>query len=359
MPNLSTLPPEVIKDIFGWIDPRCAHRYRELCRRINEVLDNEHFARLNLKRFIDLTVSSKSTHALDNDTFENKYGVEFEPEVVSAVPNTLDLFCFAFPADYRKVYIHRKVYIQLKFSRMIVLDWDVDDEKPKRLGPEVSLFGQLRGLSLKWFELKGSIPTEIGDLRLLRSLVLEHNRLEGAIPASIGLLSNLTHLELGNNCLEGEIPSELMNLVNLVEFCLPNNRLHGSIPAAIGNMTKLTNLDLSSNTLSGFIPSSVGSLRNLRDLSLAFNRLSGSIPPELGQFGLTSEDGTVSVSPDGLDHLFFSFPNDYRTVYAQSRLKDLAALSWGVDEENDDAMLHPFSKLHLRLAFLRNSRRFN
>ena len=88
---------------------------------------------------------------------------------------------------------------------------------------------------------------------------------------------------LTDNDLKGSLPSELGNLTNLRNLYLYNNQLSGNIPPELGNLVHLVNLYLNLNQLAGGIPPELGNLINLKNLILFNNHLSGSIPPELGK----------------------------------------------------------------------------
>ena len=142
--------------------------------------------------------------------------------------------------------------------------------------------GRVIELEIRYSELTGEIPAELGSLSNLRTLQLSHNGLSGEIPAELGSLSNLRTLQLSHNGLSGEIPAELGSLSNLRTLQLSNNELSGEIPAKLGSLSNLGLLSLLSNDLSGEIPPELGSLSNLRRLRLYGNELSGEIPAELG-----------------------------------------------------------------------------
>jgi Leucine-rich repeat (LRR) protein len=144
-------------------------------------------------------------------------------------------------------------------------------------------------VSLRDNNLKGSIPSSIGNLTGLNSVdfstfdrSLPANQLSGSIPSSIGNLVNLKNLRLASNQLSGNIPSSIDNLINLRTLMLNSNQLDGSIPSSIDNLVNLNYLALSYNQLSGSIPSSIGNLANLRYLNLNHNQVSGSIPSSIG-----------------------------------------------------------------------------
>lgn len=130
--------------------------------------------------------------------------------------------------------------------------------------------------------MKGSLPTEIGQLSKLKSLQLRYNGLSGNIPASIGDLSNLESLGLSTNKFIGKIPTTLEKLKKLKYLGLGSNALNGSIPANLGNLPKLETLSIYANGLTGKIPGQLGNLGNLKNLSIYSNVLTGNIPAQLG-----------------------------------------------------------------------------
>jgi Leucine-rich repeat (LRR) protein len=141
---------------------------------------------------------------------------------------------------------------------------------------------QLQYLSLAANDLSGAIPSSLGNLTNLHDLDLYNNLLSGEIPSSLGNLTNLQNLRLAGNPLTGVIPSSLGNLSNLQYLALQYSQLSGPIPSSLGNLSNLLDLDLSDSELSGAIPPSLSQLTHLRTLELDENKLSGTIPPALG-----------------------------------------------------------------------------
>ena len=164
---------------------------------------------------------------------------------------------------------------------------------------ELGNLSDLVSLTLSTNQLSGSIPAELGNLSKLDSLSLRRNQLSGPIPSELGNLSNLTfYFHLDDNQLSGSIPPELGNLSNMMwYFDLSGNQLSGSIPSELGNLSKLSSLYLNDNQLSGSMPSELGNLSKLRTLRLNGNQLSGSIPSELGDL---SNLGTLDLSANQL-----------------------------------------------------------
>src|SRR6056300_191683 len=121
------------------------------------------------------------------------------------------------------------------------------------------------------WDINASVDTWYG-LKIEDNSVVEinlrFNNLSGNLPQEIGELTNLRKISLGFNKLTGEIPSSLQNLKSLVSLELFMNRFEGNIPSEIGTLKKLESLKLYSNQLTGAIPSSLLELTNLKELLL-------------------------------------------------------------------------------------------
>ena len=138
--------------------------------------------------------------------------------------------------------------------------------------------GHVVALNLRWNELRGEIPPELGDLANLAELNLSRNQLSGEIPPELGKLADLTTIYLSYNHLSGGIPAWLARLPDLQRLSLAGNRLTGEIPPELGRLTELTILSVSYNQLTGDIPPELGNLSNLERLYLSGNRFYGEIP---------------------------------------------------------------------------------
>ncbi|KAH7857826.1 hypothetical protein Vadar_016931 [Vaccinium darrowii] len=179
-----------------------------------------------------------------------------------------------------------------------------------------SYFPLLLRLDLKYNQLNGTIPANIGLLSNLVYLDLSTNSFSGTIPLSIVNLTKVVELDFSRNSITGQLdprlfpdrrssqaktgllsmqrllfqdtllggplPSEIGNLENLTILALDNNNFSGPIPESLGNLSKITYLHLNQNQFSGQIPKSFGTLTELTDLSLFSNNLSGSVPEEIG-----------------------------------------------------------------------------
>ena len=149
--------------------------------------------------------------------------------------------------------------------------------------PALGDLERLERLSLGANQLSGEIPAELGQLARLRHLdLLALRGLSGSIPAKLGDLSNLSYLGLSRSQITGPIPSELRALAELEHFELPENELTGPIPPGLGELANLASLNLAGNPISGSIPAELGDLPNLTMLDLSRTQLTGPIPAELG-----------------------------------------------------------------------------
>ncbi len=130
---------------------------------------------------------------------------------------------------------------------------------------------------------EGEVAIDFNELTELESLSLENNHFTGLVPEAIFNLSNLTSLDLSGNAFEGPIPDGVENLTSLTFLHLGSNKFIGDIPDAIASLTNLTFLNLRFNQLTGNIPAFIANLTNLRILDLSNNTLDGTIPSNLDQ----------------------------------------------------------------------------
>lgn len=155
-------------------------------------------------------------------------------------------------------------------------------------------------LNLRYNNLTGNMPPNIGRLSNLKQLGLGSNSLSGSIPASLQNLTSLTALDLSKNMLSGTIPPQLgSNLVHFDGFFdLSNNQLSGSIPLSLGQLSGNTSgqviVDLSSNNLTGDLPWLLLIGGHVSELYLASNHLSGRVT--YGNSGSLVNSSTNKVS---------------------------------------------------------------
>ena len=178
-------------------------------------------------------------------------------------------------------------------------------------GPIPSEIGELTDLQAIYLQANhftGNIPTPFALLKKLTYLGAYGNELSGKLPSHLASMSALEELYLSENQFDGTIPSELAQLTNLKVLELNTNRLTGNIPIALGTMTKLERLTLNDNQLTGTIPPQLGNLTALVTLRLGYNKLTGSLPPALGQLRALEElylpvNELVGPVPDAIGDL--------------------------------------------------------
>ena len=89
--------------------------------------------------------------------------------------------------------------------------------------------GYVTDLSL-WNNLRGRIPSELGQLKQLKVLYLQRNHLVGTLPETFGNLVNLQYLGLAHNRLSGTVPSHVFgNMLRLKTVSLEKNEITGNI----------------------------------------------------------------------------------------------------------------------------------
>ncbi|KAL8241068.1 hypothetical protein R6Q59_014423 [Mikania micrantha] len=136
-------------------------------------------------------------------------------------------------------------------------------------------------------EFEGRIPSSLGNCHKLLKLFLHDNKLNGRIPKELLQLSSLSIiLNLSHNNLFGSLPSEVGSLKMLTYLDLSHNNLSGNIPSSLGGCTSLVFLSLEQNLFQGVIPSSLSSMRGVATLDLSHNNLSGRIPRFFEHFSL-------------------------------------------------------------------------
>ncbi|KAI3775688.1 hypothetical protein L1987_45437 [Smallanthus sonchifolius] len=135
--------------------------------------------------------------------------------------------------------------------------------------------------------LEGVIPSSLGNCNHLLTLSLNDNKLNGKIPTQILQLSSLSLiLDLSQNNLFGSLPQEVGDLKMLSELYLYENNLSGNIPSSLSGCATLSVLSLEGNLFQGTIPPSLISLKALEELDVSRNNLSGQLPKFLEQLKL-------------------------------------------------------------------------
>ena len=91
-------------------------------------------------------------------------------------------------------------------------------------------------------QLVGSLPPEIGLLKIVTSLYLYNNSFTGTLPTEIGNLKSLTVLYLDTNIFTGTLPTEIGLLTSLDELYMSYNTFTGTLPTEIGLLTSLNGI---------------------------------------------------------------------------------------------------------------------
>ena len=91
--------------------------------------------------------------------------------------------------------------------------------------------GRVTSFEIKNNNLRGVLPSQLGDLARLRTIEIRKNKLQGVIPSELGRLTNLDWLNLSGNQMQGTIPDSLQGLTKFRRLSLENNSFEGEIPA--------------------------------------------------------------------------------------------------------------------------------
>ena len=111
-----------------------------------------------------------------------------------------------------------------------------------------------------------------------------YGTIRGTLPSELGQLQSLITLQMGDMMLEGSIPAQIFSPSNnLMILDLSNNNLNGSIDSQIGYSENLMALYLGHNTLTGTLPQEIESCVSLKHLYLHDNLFTGPLPRNLPQ----------------------------------------------------------------------------
>ncbi|WP_230470633.1 leucine-rich repeat domain-containing protein [Flavobacterium cheongpyeongense] len=136
------------------------------------------------------------------------------------------------------------------------IKWDLTSSVSAWFGVEIRN-GQVVGLNLAGNNLKGELPSTIGDLEHLETLALFNNEIEGSLPDSVYEISTLRVL------------------------LLSNNKFSGSLSHKIGDLNFLENLSLFDNNFHGEVPKELEKLHHLSEMNLSYNKFKGSVSKKL------------------------------------------------------------------------------
>ena len=197
---------------------------------------------------------------------------------------------------------------------------DLSSLPAMRIPTEIAHLSTLQFLSL-YRSVKGTIPSELGQLTALTDLRLSNNAFTGTIPSELGQLTEMRHqLHLEYNLLTGPIPSELGQLTALYWMFLHGNSLTGPIPSEFGQLAELNKLHLHDNALTGTVPNELTQLTNLYTIRLQSNDLTGSVPSAFcaapfrfgRNYGSLSADCISEVQCDCCNHCYDESGNCFR-----------------------------------------------
>ncbi|KAL6130883.1 hypothetical protein ACLB2K_069261 [Fragaria x ananassa] len=147
---------------------------------------------------------------------------------------------------------------------------------------------------------KDNTPGKISNLRYGRvgyqvdTIVVTNKGLEMEL---LIVLTIFTYIDFSSNKFNGSIPKEIGELKLLYYLNLSNNAFTGSVPSSLSNLSQLEALDLSKNKLRGQIPPELTKLTFLAFLNLSYNKLVGRIPSgaQFSTFDATSFEGNKGL----------------------------------------------------------------
>nr|GMD71512.1 receptor-like protein 12 [Ipomoea batatas] len=115
---------------------------------------------------------------------------------------------------------------------------------------------QLDSVSLSNWILGPQFPTWLQSQHQILDVHMSGAKIEGEIPTWFwNFSSRLDTIDLSHNQLRGAIPNEMGNMKLLESLDLSKNKLSGEIPSSFSSLSALGVLNLSYNNLSGKIPS--------------------------------------------------------------------------------------------------------
>lgn len=138
--------------------------------------------------------------------------------------------------------------------------------------------GRVKSLYIpNYFNAKGQIPEEIGDLDALETLVIYGTGVSGKFPEGIFKLTSLKKLDIEVTSISGHLPDKFETMSNLefirISTC-PN--LDGPLPVSLGNLENLKEINFMANSFTGTIPEEW--CKHDKVIKLYCNQLSGQFP---------------------------------------------------------------------------------
>ncbi|MEM9886411.1 MAG: T9SS type A sorting domain-containing protein [Bacteroidota bacterium] len=155
------------------------------------------------------------------------------------------------------------------------VSWDLNTPLDQWNGVRLSRTGRVIGLAIANNNLRGELPSELGNLTALQGIYLPKNQISGSIPTSIARNEKLERIQLAGNQIT-QIPEEIAALLELTFLDISKNQID-VLPDGIGQLLRLRQLNLSRNNISK-IPTTIEQLTGLEALNLSRNPLSSTFP---------------------------------------------------------------------------------
>jgi Leucine-rich repeat (LRR) protein len=210
-------------------------------------------------------------------------------------------------------------------SLRLLINLDLSSNQFSYVPPSFGDFGRLKTLWLSYNKLK-KIPKEIGFLPDLRSLFLTKNEIS-EIPEEIARLSQLNYLHISDNKIS-KLPSNFANLSNLEQLYASRNLIK-ELPIDLQKMQNLEVFVFNSNQVDD-LPESIAEMPKLKVLQLVDNKLDFSdleklLPLKLSIFDYAPQ-AKLGILQDTVmqENTYFSIPiniKGYDNVY-QWQLND-------------------------------------
>jgi hypothetical protein len=168
-----------------------------------------------------------------------------------------------------------------KLTALIELDFSETLYFGSLDGAAFSNLSNLRYLAMEKNAYNSPIPIELAQLPNLEYLHADFSFLEGSLDF-ITSMPKIVELWVDDNPnLKGPIPSGVGNMANLASFSASNCDLTGTIPTEIGSATNMIQMWLNDNRLTGEIPSEIANLVGMKILNVQNNDLEGDMPSKI------------------------------------------------------------------------------
>ena len=171
---------------------------------------------------------------------------------------------------------------------------------------ECDVDGRVNRIQIGARNLKGSLPSNLGNLTALEILELQYNQLTGPVPSLSGL-SLLQRLLLSNNNFSSVPADFFAGMTSLQTVGLDQNPFSPwEFPVSLQEAGSLKSFSANYASISGKIPDAFQAFPSLTDLHLAFNSLEGGLPSSFsgssiqtlwlnGQQSASKLNGTIEV----------------------------------------------------------------